>query len=141
MNPIYFAIMAAASWGLWTVFHKSASAYINAIVGAIIVSSVAMITGFIMLVPKYKHIELFSSWKGILFVVLAGVMAFFLDYFTLSAFNKGLPVSIGGPIIIGGSVVVATIIGFLLGESFTLLKIAALILVMGGAAILAYLSK
>jgi transporter family protein len=141
MNPIYFAIMAAASWGLWTVFHKSASTYINAIVGAIIVSTVAVITGFIMLAPKYKHITLFTSWKGILFVVLAGVMAFFLDYFTLSAFNKGLPVSIGGPIIIGGSVVIATVIGFFLGESFTLLKIVALVMLMGGAAILSYLSR
>jgi transporter family protein len=141
MDAIYLAIFAAVSFGLWTVFHKLASPYINQIVGAIVVSFVAVLVGLIILIPRFKHIEFFNDWKGILFVVLAGIAAFFIDFLALSAYGKGLPVSIGGPIIIGGSIALATIIGFFMGESVSLLKIAALILIIGGSAILAYLSK
>jgi len=141
MDAIYLAIFAAVSFGLWTVFHKLASPYINQIVGAIIVSFVAVLVGLIILIPRFKHIEFFNDWKGILFVVLAGIAAFFIDFLALSAYGKGLPVSIGGPIIIGGSIALATIIGFFMGESVSLLKILALILIIGGSAILAYLSK
>ena len=141
MNPVYLAILAAVSFGLWTVFHKIASPYINQIFGAIIVSFVAVIVGLIVLLPRFKHIQLMSDWKGILFVALAGIAAFFIDYLALSAYGKGLPVSVGGPIIIGGSIALASIIGFFMGESVSLLKIVALILIIGGSGILAYLSK
>lgn len=141
MNAIYLAMLAAVSFGLWTVFHKIASPYINQIFGAIIVSAVAVIVGLIVLLPRFKHIQLFSDWRGILFVILAGVTAFFIDFLALSAYNKGLPVSVGGPIIIGGSMALATVIGFFMGESITFVKIVALILIIGGSAILAYMSK
>ena len=141
MNPIYLAILAAVSFGLWTVFHKLAAPHINQIFGAIIVSAVAVIVGFVILIPRFKSIELVQDWRGIVFVILAGITAFFIDFLALSAYGKGLPVSIGGPIIIGGSMVLATIVGFFLGESVSVLKIVALILIIGGSTILAYLGK
>lgn len=141
MSAIYLAILAAVSFGLWTVFHKIASSYINQIFGAIIVSFVAVIVGLIVLLPRFKHIQLISDWKGIFFVVLAGIAAFIIDFLALSAYSKGLSVSVGGPIIIGGSIALASIIGFFMGESISLLKIVALFLIIGGSGILAYLSK
>ena len=141
MNPIYLAILAAISFGVWTIFHKVASPYINQIFGAIIVSVVAVIVGLIVLMPRFKSVELFTDWKGIFFVVLAGISAFFIDFLALSAYSKGLPVSVGGPIIIGGSIALASIIGFFMGESVSLLKVLALVLIIGGASILAFFSK
>lgn len=82
-----------------------------------------------------------NNWKGIVFVVLAGIAAFFIDFLALSAYSKGLSVSVGGPIIIGGSIALATIIGFFMGDSISLLKIVALILIISGSGILAYFGK
>ncbi|MCH7828493.1 hypothetical protein IH982_01325 [Patescibacteria group bacterium] len=115
MNPIAFAVLAAPAFGLWTVFHKLAAPYINQVFGAILVSFTAVILGSIVLLPRIKDVQLFSDPKGIIFLVLAGLMAFGIDFFALQAYSKGLPLTVGGPIIIGGSIAVAVSIGFVLG--------------------------
>lgn len=64
-----------------------------------------------------------------------------IDYFALKAYSSGISISVVGPIIIGGSIAVASIIGFFLGDSVTLLKILGLLLVVGGSAILVSFGK
>lgn len=140
MSGLVFAIVAAIAFGLWTVFHDQASGHINSLFGAIIVSLTAVIIGSIILIPQLKSITLFTNYKGLLFAALAGVFALILDILVLKAYGSGLPVSIGGPIIIGGSVAVAAVIGFFLGDSVTSTKIIGLILVIGGSALLASVS-
>ena len=137
MNPIIFAVLAASSFGLWTVFHKLASPYINQIFGAIVVSLTAVIFGGVVLLFNIKGIQLFSDIKGVIFVVLAGIAAFFIDYLALQAYSKGLSLTIGGPIIIGGSMVVAVLIGLLLGEPLTAIKILGILLIVIGGIVLA----
>lgn len=137
MNPVIFAILAAASFGLWTVFHKLASPYINQIFGAILVSLTAVIFGGIIFLFNMKGIQLFSDIRGIIFVVLAGIAAFFIDFLALQAYSKGLSLTVGGPIIIGGSVAVAVLIGLLLGEPLTAIKVLGIILIVVGGIILA----
>jgi len=139
MNPVIFAILAAASFGLWTVFHKLASPYINQIFGAILVSLTAAIFGGIIFLFNMKGIQLFSDIRGIIFVVLAGIAAFFIDYLALQAYSKGLSLTVGGPIIIGGSMAVAVMIGLLLGEPLTAIKILGIILIVIGGIVLATL--
>lgn len=138
MNPITFAALGALSFGLWTVFHKLASPYINQVFGAIVVSAAAVVAGLIVLLPRLKQTELFTDYRGIVFLILAGVLAFFIDFFALKAYSGGLPVTIGGPIIIGGSIAVASVIGVILGDAITPLKLLALLLLLIGASILAY---
>lgn len=137
MNPVIFAILAAASFGLWTVFHKLASPYINQIFGAILVSLTAVIFGGIIFLFNMKGIQLFTDVKGIIFIILAGIAAFFIDFLALQAYSKGLPLTIGGPIVIGGSMAVAVTIGFLLGEPLTALKILGIMLIILGGIVLA----
>lgn len=135
---ILFAIMTAIFFGIWTVFHQQASQHINPIFGAIIVSLTAVILGSIVLIPQLKGITLFTNQKAIIFVILAGLAAFAIDFFALKTYATGFPVSIGGPIIIGGSVAIAAIIGLvILGEPVSLMKILGILLVIGGASILA----
>ena len=137
MNPLVFAILAATSFGLWTVFHKLASPHINQIFGAIIVSLTAVIFGGIVFLFNMKGIQLFSDSKGIIYIILAGIAAFFIDFLALQAYSKGLSLTIGGPIIIGGSMAVAVAIGFLLGEPITALKILGIALIVIGGIFLA----
>lgn len=69
--------------------------------------------------------------------MIAGILAFFIDFFALKAYAGGLPLTIGGPLIIGGSMAVATTIGFILGDVVTLTKLLALLLLFVGAILLA----
>ncbi len=138
---IVFAILGAIVFGLWTIFHQQASSYIDSVFGAIIVSVTAVLLGLIILLPRIKTTALVSNPKGLIFVILAGVCAFGIDYFALKAYGSGLSISVGGPIIIGGSIAIASIIGFFLGDSVTFLKIVALSLITLGAAILSKSGK
>ncbi|MDO8538523.1 MAG: EamA family transporter [archaeon] len=134
---IIFAVLTAVSLGAWTVFHNQASPHINPIFGAIIVSLTAVIVGTIFLIPQIKNTTLFSNTTGIIFVILAGVLAFAIDYFALKAYASGINVSIAGPIIVGGSAAVASVIGFIfLHEPITLAKIAGMALIIIGAIVL-----
>ena len=141
MNPgVIFAIIAAIAFAVWTVFHQKASSHINNLFGAIIVSFTAVVLGLIFLLPKIKSTVLYTNPKGIIFAALAGAFALGIDFFVLKAYGSGLPISIGGPIIIGGSIALATLIGFFLGESITLMKVLGLLFVIIGSGILATIS-
>ncbi len=140
-SGILFAIIAAISFGVWTVFHQQAANKIDYLVGAIIISLTAVVLGLIFLLPKIKSTALFSNPKGILFAVFAGVCALAIDFFALKAYGSGLAVSVAGPIIIGGSIAIATMIGLFMGESLTLMKVLGLIFVIAGASILAAFGK
>lgn len=141
MNPVTLVILAAASFGLWTVFHKLASPHINQIFGAILVSLTAVIFGGIIFLFNIKGVQLFSDNKGIIFIILAGIAAFFIDFLALQAYSRGLSLTIGGPIIIGGSMAVAVAIGFLLGEPITALKVLGITLIIAGGVVLAAISR
>ena len=141
MHPgTVFAIIAAVSFGLWTVFQERASDFVNTLFGAIVVSTTAALIGIALLLPKIKSTQLYSDSRGLVFAVLAGMCALGIDFFALKAYGTGLDVSVGGPIIIGGSVAIAAFVGFLLGESFTLAKLLGLALVIAGSGILASFS-
>lgn len=138
---IIYAIIAAISFGVWTVFHQLASDKINSIWGAIVVSLTAVIFGMVILIPQIKQVNLFQNSKGILYAVIAGVCAFMIDYFALKAYGSGLAISVAGPIIIGGSIAVASLIGFFMGEEITLTKVVGLLFVIIGSAILSIMTK
>lgn len=140
-NGLIFAISAAAFFGLWTVFHQQAAKYINSLFGAIIVSFTAVVLGLIFFIPNIRTAQPLFNYRGLMFAVLAGTCALLIDLFALKAYNSGLQISVGGPIIIGGSIAIASVVGFTLGESVTLMKIAGLILVVAGASILAFFGK
>ena len=96
MNPIYFAIFAALAFGAWTVFHKLASPYINQTFGAILVSFTAIIVGAILLLPQLRSTQLVTNSKGIIFLVLAGACAFFIDFLLSTLIQKGYRLTLVG---------------------------------------------
>ena len=101
-----------------------------------------MIFGLLLFLPKAKSVSLYSDPVGVVFLVLAGVCALGIDYFALKAYSSGLEVSVSGPIIIAGSIVVATMIGFMfLGETISIMKILALIMIIVGSIILMSITK
>lgn len=137
---ILFAIAAAAFFGLWTVFHQLAAAHVDKIFGAMLVSLTAVILSIPFLLMNWGPAKWSTDPRGIVFLVLAGLCAFGIDFFVLKAYATGLPVSIGGPVVIGGSIAVATIAGFLLGDVISIQKIVGIGFIVAGAVILARLT-
>lgn len=140
-NGIAFALISACAFGVWAVFQKQASSYINSLFGALVISLTAVILGMILLWPKFNLAAANAKPRGIVFAILAGVCALSIDYFALKAYDTGLAVSIGAPIIIAVSVAVASLIGFFLGESITLYKILGLVLIIIGSVLLTSFNK
>lgn len=141
MSPGFvFAVLAALAFGTLPIFHKLASSWVHSIFGAFIVSLAAVLSALMILLFRMKSITLFTHPKGILFAALAGGCAFLFDVFALRSYSSGLPVSIGGPLIVGGSIVITTVIGFILGESLVIMKVVGIALVIAGSCILASLN-
>jgi multidrug transporter EmrE-like cation transporter len=74
--------------------------------------------------------RLFTNPVGMWFLLGAGAAAFSIDYFTLQAYSRGLPISVGAPVGIAGGVATAVVIGLLLGEQLSFAKLGGIVLVL-----------
>ena len=135
-SGVLWAILAALSSALLFVFEKQAASKIDSLFGSLIVSITGVFLGILLLIPKYEQTILIQNKISLLFLILAGICALAIDYFTLKTYNSCLPISIGGSIIIGGSITLTAIIGIILGEGLSLIKTIGILLVLGGALLL-----
>jgi transporter family protein len=136
MNAIAYAVIAALAAGLYGFFQRMAAPYINQAFGALLISVVAGAIAALVLFATRDARPLVAHSQALGWLALIGVAAFVIDYFSLLAYARGLPVSVGSPIFIGGSVVTATVVGLLLGENVGFAKIAGIALVVIGSVIL-----
>lgn len=130
---LIFAILAGISIAAYTIFQKLGSTNINPALGAMIISTVAFIVNlFILLGMKVKNQAILFTTKGLWLVVLVGLAAAGIDFFSLFAYSKGLKIT--SSFVIGGvSAVVILLFGFLvLKEQFTLGRLIAIILIALG---------
>ena len=140
-QAVLFAILAAISFGLYSTFQSLGSKHISTLLGAMIISLTALTSGFLFFLFKIMPVDMHPTPKGVIFVILAGLFAFGIDIFALKAYGSGLPISIGGPIIIGGSIAVAAVVGLILGEMVSLSKIVGILFVVIGVCILTSIFK
>ena len=136
MNAIFYALLAALAAGFWSYFQRLASASVNQLFGALLISGTAVIFAATLVLFQFRDIQLYSNSRGIWFLVAAGLAAFSIDYFSLQAYSRGLPISVGAPIGIVGGIATAVVIGLLIGEHFSVMKFAGLLLIAGGGIIL-----
>jgi|SRR6516225_403221 len=142
MSAVFYAVIAAVAAGFYSYFQRLASPNVNQLFGALAVSAAALAIAALFLVPQLGRIRLFTNPAGMSsmwFLLGAGAAAFSIDYFTLQAYSKGLPISVGAPIGIAGGVETAVVIGLLLGEQLSFAKLAGIVLVViGGVVLVAY---
>ena len=60
-----------------------------------------------------------------------------MDFFSLRAYDMGLAVSVGAPIVAAGAILVPVVVGAALGESLDFARILGIGLIAGGVLILA----
>jgi transporter family protein len=136
-----FVSIAALAGGTWSILVSRASREMSPVLGPIIAETTGVIIALVLLTTRFRETTLEYSTRGITLLLLAGICVFSVDYFSLRAYGTHLPVSVGAPIFMGGVILVATTIGFLLGDAISVKKVVGIALIVSGAAILASLSQ
>ena len=134
---LLFVIVGALGTGLWNVFISSASRQVHPLLGALITELTAFAVGSLIFLPILSSGFPKVTARAVVMCMLAGLSVLTADFFILKAYRQGLPISVGGPIVIGGGIVVVTLAGLVLGERLTLLKAASILMILCGASILA----
>jgi transporter family protein len=136
-----FVLIAAVAGGLWSVLVSRASREVNPFLGPVIAESTGVIIGLMLLATQVRQTTIEYSTRGITLLLFAGVCVFSVDYFNLRAYGARLPVSVGAPIFMGGTIMIATIVGMLLGEDVSGKKVVGIGLVLSGVLLLGSLSE
>ena len=136
MSAVFYAVIAAVATGFYSYFQRLASPHVNQLFGALVVSAAALTIAALFLVFHLGKTRLYTNPAGMWCLLAAGAAAFSIDYFTLQAYSRGLPISVGAPIGIAGGVATAVVIGLLIGEQLSVVKLAGIVLVVIGSIVL-----
>lgn len=139
MNWLPLALLTALCLALYNFFIKQASAHVPAAVGAVVLQLVAAGLGALWLLRlKLLGQPLPLSSKGLGLAALAGLGVGLAEILTFIIFQRGVPASVGTPVIVGGSVLLTALLGLLLlRETLSGGQAAGLLLIVVGIALLA----
>ncbi|UYZ64055.1 EamA family transporter [Hymenobacter weizhouensis] len=139
MHWLLLALLTALCLALYNFFIKLAADHISAAAGAVILQLVAAALGagwLLWLRLKGQPAE-FSS-RGVGLAVLAGVGVGLAEILTFVVFGRGVPSSVGTPVIVGGSVLLTAVLGLLLlRETLAWPQALGLVCIVVGIALLA----
>lgn len=133
-SSIVFALCVAVVAALYQVFQRQASG-VNPYIVGIMVSAVAIVFGGVAMLSggKISASDITQAKSAWIFLVLIGLCAFGIDFFTSKAYSAGGSVSVIGPIIICGVVLLTAIFGALFfKEPLTLIRVFGIALMIGG---------
>ncbi|GAA4356906.1 hypothetical protein GCM10023185_21200 [Hymenobacter saemangeumensis] len=133
------ALLTALCLALYNFFIKLASAHVPAAVGAVVLQLVAAALGGLWLLQlKWQGQPLPVSGKGLGLAAAAGLGVGLAEILTFIVFRRGVPSSVGTPVIVGGSVLLTALLGLLLlREALSWPQAAGLLLIVAGIALLA----
>lgn len=132
-RAIVFAILAGLGAATWTICLKLASSRIDAVVGAIVITTGALAANLIVLgVMKASGHQTVFSRDSLWLLLVAGTAAASVDLFGLLAYQHGLRVT-SSFVISGSSTLAVLLAGFLLlQEPFTWGRLLAVALITAG---------
>jgi len=139
MQWIHFAILAATSFGVYNFFTKITADKFSPTISLMIITGTAFLvsvlgTVVLTLLGHTSHIDKSQLYRPI----LAGVFYGTAVIFNIIMFSKGTPVSLGSPLVVGGTTLVATILGLIiLREPLNPARIAGLVAILVGLFFLA----
>ncbi len=136
-RAVLFAVLAGVSAATWTVCLKLASTKITPALGALVITTGALvINSLVLLATRASGHEIVFTREALWLTALAGIAAAGVDIFTLLAYDRGLKVT--SSFFIGGtSTLLVVLSGFLLfQEPFTWMRLFAIVLIVGGSLLL-----
>jgi small multidrug resistance pump len=136
-SAILFAMLSGVSVATWTICLKLGSTKINAALGALVISVVAlMVNAAAVLTLKAQGHEIVLTQEAFWLLVLAGIAASGVDIFALLAYERGLRVT-SSLIMSGMSTMLVLLVGFLvLQEPLTGMRVLAIALIAAGIVLL-----
>lgn len=139
MHWLLLALLTALCLALYNFFIKLAAGHISAAAGAVILQLVAAGLGGLWLVwLRLKGQPLDLSGKGVGLAMLAGAGVGLAEILTFVVFSRGVPSSVGTPVIVGGSVLLTAVLGLVvLREALSLTQAVGLFSIVVGIALLA----
>ena len=139
MSWLPLALLTALCLALYSFFIKLAAAHLPAVVGAVVLQVAAAALGAAWLLKQ--HLDgspLTVSGRGLGLAALAGVSVGLAEILTFLVFQRGVPASVGTPVIVGGSVLLTAGLGLgLLREALTWPQAGGLLLIVAGIVVLA----
>lgn len=138
MNWITFAILAASSFGFYNYFVRLSADKLSPTIALMFIAGTSFLVAAIStLVLKLTGQNLTFSKSDITFPMLAGLCTGIAEILYLVMFSKNPSLSIGTPLVIGGTMLVATVLGIvILKEPVHTVKIAGIFLTICGIALL-----
>ena len=93
-RAVLFAVLAGASAATWTVCLKLAPTKISAALGALVITTGALvINSLVLLATRASGHEIVFTREALWLTALAGIAAAGVDIFTLLAYDRGLKVT------------------------------------------------
>ena len=135
-----FILIASVAAGLWSILLSRASRSVHPVVGTGIVEGSALLLVVLVVLRQRIDIKSAVSLEGLALLVVCGLCVFAVDYFSLRAYETGLEVSVGAPIISSGAILLPAIVGPMLGERIGPAKIAGIVLIGAGIFVLTRMS-
>jgi transporter family protein len=138
-NWLPLALLTALCLAGYNFFIKLAAEQLPPAVGAVVLQLVAAGLGAAWLVRlRLLGQPLTVSGQGLGLAALAGLSVGLAEILTFVVFKRGVPASVGTPVIVGGSVLLTALLGVLvLREGLTLAQAGGLGLIVAGIGLLA----
>ena len=135
-RSLLFILLAAAAAGLWSILISRASKLVHPLVGVGVVEGSALVLVLILVVRHRTDLSGALTPVGVGLLVLSGLCVFSVDYFSLRAYEMGMELSVGAPTIAAGAILVPALVGLLLGEGISALKLVGIGLIGAGVLLL-----
>jgi len=133
------ALLTALCLALYNFFIKLAAAQLAPAVGAVVLQLVAAALGagwLLWLKVQGQPVALTRTGLGL--AALAGLGVGLAEILTFVVFQRGVPSSVGTPVIVGGSVLLTALLGLaLLRENLSLAQAGGLLCIVVGISLLA----
>ena len=133
------ALLTALCLALYNFFIKLAAGHLAPAAGAVVLQLVAAALGAAWLLKlKLQGQPVALNSTGLGLAALAGLGVGLAEILTFVVFQRGVPSSVGTPVIVGGSVLLTAMLGLgLLRESLSMVQAAGLLCIVVGIALLA----
>lgn len=138
-NWLPLALLTALCLALYNFFIKLAADHLPPAVGAVVLQLVAAALGSAWLLKlRLQGQPLPLSGRGLGLAALAGLGVGLAEILTFAVFQRGVPASVGTPVVVGGSVLLTAGLGLaVLRESLSGPQVGGLVLIVAGIALLA----
>lgn len=137
---VAFILIASVAAGLWSILLSRASRSVHPIVGTGVIEGSALVLVVLVILRQRIDIKSAVSFEGLALLVLCGLCVFSVDYFSLRAYETGLEVSVGAPIIASGAILLPAVVGPMLGERISVGRIVGIALIGVGIFVLTRMS-